>query len=318
MTLEDPFFVVKDEVSKALSKTRTLFQRWQKLCSSAEVKSLGRSSSFSSGASLLVGTPVSPKEELDWTCTELRNSLRSIEWDLEDLEETIGIVEKNPKKFRIDSKELKSRRSFIAQTREEVKSMKSHLSAVEEKNTDYVTEVCSANECEVEITTKNSPAGVRKIAGTSMANSAKYSRLVNQTDESPGHVTHNGRELPQRQVLLQQQQTVMAQQDEQLEELASSMSVLKQMSRQVGQEVDEQAVMLDEFGHEMEHTQSKMDNTLNRIAKVMHLTNDRRQWILKEIRNIRLPFYWHANELTANPYGNSPSAALLRWQICEA
>lgn len=67
-----------------------------------------------------MGTPVTPLEQLNWTSTELRNSLRSIEWDLEDLEETIGIVEKNPRKFRIDSGELKSRRTFILQTREEV------------------------------------------------------------------------------------------------------------------------------------------------------------------------------------------------------
>ena len=34
----------------------------------------------------------------------------------------------------------------------------------------------------------------------------------------------------------------MSQQDEQLDDLASSMSTLKQMSRQIGHEVDEQAV----------------------------------------------------------------------------
>lgn len=32
------------------------------------------------------------KEEIDWTTNELRNSLRSIEWDLEDLDETINIL----------------------------------------------------------------------------------------------------------------------------------------------------------------------------------------------------------------------------------
>lgn len=30
--------------------------------------------------------------EVEWTTTELRNSLRSIEWDLEDLEDTINIL----------------------------------------------------------------------------------------------------------------------------------------------------------------------------------------------------------------------------------
>ena len=37
-------------------------------------------------------TPHNYKEEYDWTTNELRNCLRSIEWDLEDLEETINIL----------------------------------------------------------------------------------------------------------------------------------------------------------------------------------------------------------------------------------
>lgn len=50
---------------------------------------------------------------------------RSIEWDLEDLEDTIKIVEKNPSKFRMDSTELSARKSFISQIRAEVRQMKS-------------------------------------------------------------------------------------------------------------------------------------------------------------------------------------------------
>jgi len=32
------------------------------------------------------------KEDFNWTTNELRNCLRSIEWDLEDLEETVYIL----------------------------------------------------------------------------------------------------------------------------------------------------------------------------------------------------------------------------------
>lgn len=56
------------EVFKALNKTRGLYLRWREL-------------SDSSGSA-----------EVEWTTTELRNSLRSIEWDLEDLEDTINIL----------------------------------------------------------------------------------------------------------------------------------------------------------------------------------------------------------------------------------
>uniref|UniRef100_A0A2I2Z9I1 Syntaxin 10 n=1 Tax=Gorilla gorilla gorilla TaxID=9595 RepID=A0A2I2Z9I1_GORGO len=71
MSLEDPFFVVRGEVQKAVNTARGLYQRWCELLQ--ESAAVGR-------------------EELDWTTNELRNGLRSIEWDLEDLEETIDIL----------------------------------------------------------------------------------------------------------------------------------------------------------------------------------------------------------------------------------
>lgn len=65
------------EVFKALNKTRGLYLRWRELgenCNSAEA---------------------------EWTTNELRNSLRSIEWDLEDLEDTINILFKLTKRKKI-------------------------------------------------------------------------------------------------------------------------------------------------------------------------------------------------------------------------
>lgn len=59
------------EVQKAVNTARGLYQRWCELLQ--EGAAVGR-------------------EELDWTTNELRNGLRSIEWDLEDLEETIDIL----------------------------------------------------------------------------------------------------------------------------------------------------------------------------------------------------------------------------------
>lgn len=91
------------EVLKALLKTRDLYERWR----------LGEE-----------GHVLRTQEEQEWAATELRNSLRSIEWDLEDLDDTVQIVEKNPAKFRIDPRELAERKGFIEQTRNEVKQMK--------------------------------------------------------------------------------------------------------------------------------------------------------------------------------------------------
>lgn len=38
--------------------------------------------------------------------------------------------------------------------------------------------------------------------------------------------------------------------------------------------------MLDDFGNELENTDSKLDNTMKKVAKVLHISNnDRRQWM---------------------------------------
>ena len=61
----------RSEVQKTSETAKALFHRWNELVDDRH-----------SGN----------KDEFDWTTNELRNSLRSIEWDLEDLEETINIL----------------------------------------------------------------------------------------------------------------------------------------------------------------------------------------------------------------------------------
>lgn len=65
------------EVCKALNKNRGLYGRW------TELQDVVTSPTVSGGIS---------RDELEWTTTELRKALRSIEWDLDDLEDTIYIL----------------------------------------------------------------------------------------------------------------------------------------------------------------------------------------------------------------------------------
>ncbi|KMQ95086.1 syntaxin-like protein [Lasius niger] len=96
MTLENPFFVVKDEVCKALNKNRGLYGRWSELQNVGITSPTGGGLPMSGSAT---APPISRTEELDWTTTELRKALRSIEWDLDDLEDTIYILFHDLKNF---------------------------------------------------------------------------------------------------------------------------------------------------------------------------------------------------------------------------
>uniref|UniRef100_A0A803J2D9 Syntaxin 6 n=1 Tax=Xenopus tropicalis TaxID=8364 RepID=A0A803J2D9_XENTR len=201
------------EVQKAVNTAQGLFQRW---------------------TDLLQDPSISTREELDWTTNELRNNLRSIEWDLEDLDETISIVESNPRKFSLDPAELRQRKAFISETRQCVKAL---LGEGTKHGWNLETEKYKALDQELE-----------------NANSQFLDGQVGQ------------------------QQLIMEQQDEQLELVSGSIGVLKNMSQRIGSELDEQAVMLDDFSHELDTAQSRMDNVLKKLAKVSHMTSDRRQW----------------------------------------
>ncbi|XP_069803970.1 syntaxin-10 [Dendropsophus ebraccatus] len=229
MSLEDPFSVVRGEVQKALNTSRGLYQRWCELLQESHVTSA---------------------EEFDWTTNELRNSLRSIEWDLGDLEETISIVESNQKKFKISEAELNERRDFVEKTRSSLKEMRDHISS---PRAQAFTERKS-----------------REALGVSHPlSSDRFSRLDDEI------FSGNSRYIEEQQA---QQQLIMNEQDAELELVTGSIRVLKNMSGKIGDELDEQAVMLDEFSYEMDNTQSRMDTVLKRMAKVSHMTSDRRQW----------------------------------------
>lgn len=99
---------------------------------------------------------------------------------------------------------------------------------------------------------------------------AKYTSLRNEV------------ESPVRRLLdhtQQQQQELMVAQDDELEGIQTSVGTLKSMSKQIGNELDEQSVMLDDLGHDMDNAESKIDGALKKMAKVLHMSNDRRQWM---------------------------------------
>ncbi|XP_069593828.1 syntaxin-6 [Ranitomeya imitator] len=234
MSMEDPFFVVKGEVQKAVNTAQGLFQRW---------------------TDLLQDPSIVTREELDWTTNELRNNLRSIEWDLEDLDETISIVEANPRKFSLDPAEMRQRKAFINETRQCVKEMKDQMTT---PSVQALAEKKSRQALLGEGTRQGWKSEPDKYKGLDQEIQSANNQFLD------GQVT--------------QQQMIMEQQDEELELVSGSIGVLKNMSQRIGNELDEQAVMLDDFSHELDSAQSRMDNVLKKLAKVSHMTSDRRQW----------------------------------------
>lgn len=83
---------------------------------------------------------------------------------------------------------------------------------------------------------------------------------------------------------------IIREQDEDLVLVGNSVSTLKQMSYKIGDELDQQAVMLDDLGQEMDTVDTKLDSVMKKIAKLTHMDDDKRQCKLIMILSVVIFF----------------------------
>jgi len=219
MSIEDPYFVVRDEVARAVESCKKRTAEWRKL---------------------MDGTSTSVKARN--ITSDLRSAVRSAEWDLEDLEESVKVVENNPSRFGITENELQDRKQFIVRIRHSLADMKSELEAPD------VNERLLAMDSSphVTINVNNSRYGSSNPAYRDSGNS--------------------------------QQTQLLQEQDGELELVSNNVRVLNQISRAIGDELDDQGQLLDNLGNEIDSAQSRMNAALSKIQRVTRLSTDRRQW----------------------------------------
>ncbi|WKY08437.1 hypothetical protein Q1695_007730 [Nippostrongylus brasiliensis] len=99
--------------------------------------------------------------------------------------------------------------------------------------------------------------------------STRYSRLRDNDDDEPSGSAFED--------IIMKQEQIIREQDEDLVLVGNSVSTLKHMSYKIGDELDQQAVMLDDLGQEMDTVDTKLDSVMKKIAKLTHMDDDKRQ-----------------------------------------
>jgi len=233
--LQDPFYVVKEEVQQSVSGVTTLYERWQEL---------------------LKSTNTSQNDEFKWTTNQIKNGIKSIEWDLQDLEETIGIVEGNRQRFKLEISEVESRKAFITDTKATIKKMKEDLNNVTTKG-------------KMENDARNTLMDSQRRKGGQ--DQGKFDGLqraiVEDNDQYIGN-TH------------QQMQVTMAAQDEDLDAISRATGTLKEMGMTINDELVRHKTILEEMDTEVDKTNSRLSNVLKRLNKLIDSTSDRVQWCI--------------------------------------
>jgi len=228
--MQDPFYVVKEEVLQSLQGVTTLYDRWKEL---------------------LETTNTSSNEEFKWTANELKSGLRSIEWDITDLEETVGIVENNQAKFKIDNHELQTRKDFIQSTKSKIQLIKEDLQSTRTRG-------------KMENDQKNTLVSSKRT-------SDKFSRLQNELEKD--NTDFIGAQT-------QRQEFIIKEQDEHLDTLSMTVGRLKDMGSTIGNTIQETTGLVEELNVEVDKTDSGIRGAVNKVNKLLESTKDSTQWCI--------------------------------------
>ena len=218
------------EVQNSMKTAMALYETWQRL--------------------LEAGSRADP-EEVSWTDNELKSTLSSVEWDLQDLDETIMIVERNPGKFKLSGEEIRSRKGFVEETRASLKRLQEH-------QMDARGAVASSQRAALMATGSGSVAGGKN---------SKYARL----DEA---ISKDNDSFVADQ--MQSRQMMMQDQDRELEVVGDAVARLKNMGGAIGDELDAQARMLDAFDADLDRTESRLSSTMAKLNKLLVNVKDKK------------------------------------------
>lgn len=235
--LQDPFYVVKEEVQQSVNGITTLYDRWQEL---------------------LKTTNTATNDEFKWTTNQLRTGIKSIEWDLQDLEETIGIVENNRQKFRLEQSEVDSRKKFISETQYIIKKMKEELNATQTKGK-------MDNDNRDTLMNKPGKGSSRDPSNDRFA--ALDDAIKNDNDS---FIRNQG----------QLQDQIIRQQDTDLDDLSNVVGVLGQMGTSIHSELEQHSRILDDLDAGVDNTSGRLNAVMRRVNKLLESTSDRVQWCL--------------------------------------
>ncbi|KAJ3905282.1 syntaxin 6, N-terminal-domain-containing protein [Lentinula edodes] len=220
----DPYHAVQQEIQSSLQTAGQL------RASYVRIKNMARDDS----------------EELGWARSELKATLAALEADLEDLEDSVKIVESTgPRMFGLEESEVQERRRYVAYVRKEVENMRAEL------NTEHST------------SSRNLPS----YSSSSQSHSGQNTpRIESGRDQDDDHQEAWARE---------EQQFMIQEQDRTIESIAGTLSTLAQQAGLIGQEIGEHNEMLDDLETGVDRTDSKLNDAMRKLRKFARDSEER-------------------------------------------
>ncbi|KAL6300402.1 t-SNARE [Sparassis latifolia] len=215
----DPYDAVQQEIQTSLQTASTLRASYLRIRSTAREDS----------------------EELGWARNELKATLAALDADLEDLEESVKIVETTgARMFGLEESEVIERRRYVGHVRHELESMRAEIESEAESRTRLKSQV-------------RPPAEISRGASQPLP--------ADERDE-------------QSEWARQEQQMMIREQDQTIDTISGTLSTIAQQAGLMGREIGEHNEMLGDIEQGVDRTDSKLGDAMHRMRRFIRHTEE--------------------------------------------
>ncbi|EER27639.1 SNARE domain containing protein [Coccidioides posadasii C735 delta SOWgp] len=221
----DPFLQVQADILATLNTTRPLFSSYQRIRS-------------------LATKPNNP--ELLQAREELESTLHELSTDLEDLVDSVRVVENDPYRYGIELDEVERRRRLVEDVGREIEGMREELQKTVASNA----------------ATAGREAGGG--GGGALPNPSDFDHLLDEDRDEDYYA-----ELEH-----QRQLEMMQEQDQQLDGVFRTVGNLRQQADDMGRELEEQAEILKDVDTLADRVGGKLQSGVRRVGHIIRRNED--------------------------------------------
>ncbi|KAF8875421.1 snare protein TLG1/Syntaxin [Gymnopilus junonius] len=223
----DPYHAVQQEIQNSLQTAAQLQSSFLRIRSMAH----------------------SDSEELMWARNELKATLAALEADLEDLEESVKIVEStDARMFGLDDAEVQRRRQYVGHARKEIESMRATVSA---------------------------PAATTSSQQSQPSGSGTHLQALSPRAAPGSPFSERYGDDPQAAWAMEEQQMMIREQDHTMDSIAGTLNTLAQQASLMGQEIEEHNEMLTDLESNVDRTDQKLGDAMRRLRKFLRNSEEK-------------------------------------------
>jgi syntaxin 6 len=224
----DPYHEVQRDIQSSLQSALTLRSSFLR------IRSLARDGS----------------EELVLARNELKAMLAALYTDLEDLEESVKMVEDTgPRYFGLDDAEVSERRKYVGHVRREIEGMRADVEG------------------------RNLSSGGKSPSTPLQSQSPLPSGSRSPLQSVPGSQSGEPDD-EQAKWAHEEQQLLLQEQDRTMDSISGTLNTLAQQAGLMGHEIGEHVEMLDDLEANVDRTDSKLSNAMRRMKKFVRDTEE--------------------------------------------